>query len=163
MSIDRSFQQNSIFQRVLPFRPSEDKDYLIFVVIRNLSGYYETDFPDWPPHVYNFTAEELETDNVTISDQGTKVRVLNYNESVEIVFQETNDMNSGETHPMHLHGFRFYIIGMGVGNFDNETDPQTYNLQDPPEANTLALPKDGWATIRFRADNPGKCLVNLSF
>lgn len=69
-------------------------------------------------------------------------------------------MNSGENHPMHLHGFRFYVVGTGVGNFDNVTDPLTYNLVDPPEANTVPIPKDGWATIRFVASNPGT-LANL--
>lgn len=93
---------------------------------------------------------------MTLSQQGTRVKVLEYNETVEIVFQGTNVMNSGENHPMHLHGFRFYVVGMGVGNFDNVTDPLTYNLYDPPEANTIPVPKDGWATIRFRASNPGK-------
>ncbi|KAI4387960.1 hypothetical protein MLD38_000342 [Melastoma candidum] len=90
---------------------------------RNICEYYTTEFPDRPPDVYNFTSETLETDNVTISGQRTKVRVLNYNESMEIVFQGTNNLNSGETHPMHLHRTRFYIIRMGAGNFDNEMDP----------------------------------------
>ncbi|KAK4781339.1 hypothetical protein SAY87_017445 [Trapa incisa] len=129
----------------------------------NISGYYKTDFPDKPPHVYNFTAASLMTDNVTMSGQGTKVKVLEYNETVEIVFQGTNVMNSGENHPMHLHGFRFYVVGMGIGNFDNVTDPLTYNLNDPPEANTIPIPKDGWATIRFRANNPGVWFMHCHF
>jgi laccase len=33
-----------------------------------------------------------------------------------------------------LHGFRFYLVGTGVGNFNNVTDPLSYNLVDPPEA-----------------------------
>ncbi|KAK7844312.1 laccase-14 [Quercus suber] len=45
-------------------------------------------------------------------------------------------MNTGENHLMHLHGFRFYVVRTGVGDFDNVTDPLTYNLVDPPEANT---------------------------
>lgn len=105
--------------------------------------------------MFNFTSDDLLTDNVTLSDQGTRVKVLDYNQTVEITFQGTNIMNSGENHPIHLHGFRFYVVGTGIGNFDNVTDPLTYNLVDPPEANTVPVPKDGWATIRFRADNPG--------
>ncbi|KAF3953743.1 hypothetical protein ACB098_01G158000 [Castanea mollissima] len=130
---------------------------------RHISGYYETNFPDKPPHLFNFTSEDLLTDNVTISDQGTRVKVLNYNETVEITFQGTNVMNSGENHPMHLHGFRFYVVGTGVGNFDNVTDPLTYNLVDPPEANTVPIPKDGWATIRFVASNPGVWYMHCHF
>lgn len=131
---------------------------------RNISGYYDANFPDKPPNLYNFTSDDLMTDNVTLSDQGTRVKVLNYNETVEITFQGTNAMNSGENHPVHLHGFKFYVVGAGVGNFDNGTDPLTYNLIDPPQVNTYPVPKTGWATIRFVADNPGiqiyiSCLV----
>lgn len=105
--------------------------------------------------MFNFTSDDLLTDNVTLSDQGTRLKVLNYNDSVEITFQGTNVMNSGENHPMHLHGFRFYVVGAGVGIFNNVTDPLTYNLVDPPQVNTFPVPKVGWITIRFRADNPG--------
>ncbi|KAF2297488.1 hypothetical protein GH714_024305 [Hevea brasiliensis] len=58
-------------------------------------------------------------------------------------------------HPMHLHGFSFYVIGRGLGNFDKDKDPLGYNLVDPPLQNTIAVPINGWTTIRFKADNPG--------
>ncbi|KAL6218276.1 hypothetical protein ACLB2K_011491 [Fragaria x ananassa] len=130
---------------------------------RNISRYFQADFPDRPPTLFNFTADELMTDNITLSDQGTKVKMLNYNETVEIIFQGTNVMNSGENHPVHLHGFKFFVVGAGVGNFDNETDPLTYNLIDPPELNTFPVPKDGWAVIRFVADNPGVWFMHCHF
>lgn len=124
-------------------------------VCRNLSKIYESDFPDKPPTFFNFTSDNLRTVNYTHTRQGAKVKVLSYNASVEIVFQGTDVFSGSEDHPMHLHGFRLYLVGTGVGNFNNVTDPLSYNLVDPPEANTILVPKDGWATIRFRADNPG--------
>lgn len=130
---------------------------------RNINGFYQTNFPDWPLIFYNFTSDSLEDDNVTLSTIGTRVKVLNYNESVEVVFQSTNVLNSGEHHPMHLHGVRFYVVGRGVGNFNNVTDPLTYNLYDPPEANTAAVPKDGWMAIRFYANNPGVWFMHCHF
>ncbi|RVW72534.1 putative laccase-9 [Vitis vinifera] len=48
---------------------------------------------------------------------GTEVRVLEYNSTVEIVFQGTN-LVAGTHHPMHLHGYSFYLVGWGFGNFD---------------------------------------------
>ncbi|KAL7245767.1 hypothetical protein ACSBR2_000994 [Camellia fascicularis] len=129
----------------------------------NLSGYYDTNFPITPAYLYNFTSEDLTSDNVTLSLQATRVRMLNYNETVEMVFQGTNVLNSGENHPIHLHGFRFYVVATGQGNFDNVTDPLTFNLKDPPEANTVAVPKDGWAVIRFRANNPGVWFMHCHF
>jgi len=48
---------------------------------------------------------------------GTKVRVLEYNASVEIILQGTNVL-AADKHPIHLHGYSFYVIGWGSGNFD---------------------------------------------
>ncbi|KAL3747894.1 hypothetical protein ACJRO7_016673 [Eucalyptus globulus] len=121
---------------------------------RNISGVYTTDFPDLPPVMFNFTGDDLST-ILAEAAQGTSVKVLNYNETVEMVFQGTNLLDESGYHPMHMHGYNFYVIGVGLGNFDNETDPQMYNLVDPPKVNTIGVPKNGWAAIRFRANNPG--------
>ncbi|KAJ9146045.1 hypothetical protein P3X46_028360 [Hevea brasiliensis] len=113
---------------------------------------YTTDFPEKPPTFFDFTGN---VDNITLyTNPGTKVIMLDFNETVEIVFQGTN-LSAAENHPMHLHGFSFYLVGKNKGNFDNATDPLKYNLIDPPEVNTIGLPKNGWAAIRFYADNPG--------
>ncbi|KAL6315835.1 hypothetical protein AAG906_008222 [Vitis piasezkii] len=94
-------------------------------------------------------------DNATTPDRGTKGRILEYNSTAEIVFQGTNVLNGAENHPVHLHGYSFYVVGSGFGNFNNGTDPKNYNLVDPPELNPFGVSKNGWAAIRFRADNPG--------
>ncbi|CAL5384225.1 unnamed protein product [Camellia sinensis] len=120
----------------------------------NLSGIYTNDFPDQPLPYYNFTGEDLPI-NTTVSTQGTKVKMLNYNETVEIIFQGTNVLDSSETHPMHFHGYNFYVVGSGYANFNPEIDPDKYNLVDPLHVNTIAVPKNGWVTIRFIANNPG--------
>jgi laccase len=122
---------------------------------RNMTAVYTTNFPDWPPTFYDFTALDLPPFNRTLVLQGTRVKVLEYNEEVEITFQSTNVLNASEDHPMHMHGYSFFVIGSGSGNFDEETDSKTYNLIDPVEANTVIIPKNGWATIRFKASNPG--------
>ncbi|EEF35293.1 laccase-2 [Ricinus communis] len=123
----------------------------------NWSNIFTTDFPDEPPVYFNFTGN---VDNITLyTSLGTNVIMVDYNESVEIVFQGTNLMVA-ENHPMHLHGFSFFLVGTGRGNFDNATDPLKYNLIDPPEVNTIGVPKNGWAAIRFYADNPGVWFVH---
>lgn len=118
------------------------------------AGVYTDDFPNWPPTMFNFTQEDLPF-NTTVPIQGTKVKMLNYNEEVEITFQGTEVLNASENHPMHVHGHSFYVVGSGYGNFDNETDPKSYNLVDPLEVSTIGVPKNGWATVRFKANNPG--------
>lgn len=131
--------------------PSTD---VLLAYYRNLSGYYTPDFPNWPPTMFNFTASDLPF-NTTVPIQATKVMVLEYNEEVEMTFQGTEVLNASENHPMHVHGYSFYVMGSGYGNFDNETDPLTYNYVDPLEVNTIGVPKNGWVTIRFKANNPG--------
>ncbi|GLT29824.1 hypothetical protein SLA2020_046660 [Shorea laevis] len=120
----------------------------------NISGFYTQDFPDKPPTFYDFVADNLGI-NTTKSLMGTKVKVLEYGEQVEMVFQSANVLNASEDHPMHLHGHSFYMVGAGGGNFDFDEDPKTYNLVDPPYVNTATLPRDGWLAVRFYATNPG--------
>ncbi|KAL9257974.1 putative laccase-9 [Drosera capensis] len=121
---------------------------------RNLSGVYDADFPDVPAVSYNYT-----TDNISLilayPQKATKLTTLEYGDTVEIIFQGTNIIDAAESHPMHLHGHSFYVVGMGIGNFDHVNDTKSFNLDDPPRLNTVGVPKFGWAAIRFAAKNPG--------
>ena len=83
------------------------------------------------------------------------MKVLEYGAVVEVVFQGTAILGA-EPHPMHLHGFAFYTVGRGFGNFDGSKHPAKYNLVNPPRQNTVSVPAGGWAAIRFRATNPGE-------
>lgn len=117
----------------------------------NISGVFTTDFPGNPPIPYNYTG------NVTTNMQtmnGTKVYRLAYNSTVQLVLQGTS-LIAPESHPTHLHGFNFFTVGRGVGNYDSQNDPKNFNLVDPVERNTMSVPTAGWIAIRFRADNPG--------
>ncbi|PHT36213.1 Laccase-22 [Capsicum baccatum] len=116
-----------------------------------IKGVYTTDFPPNPPFKFNYTGT-LPTNLATIS--GTKVYRLPYNATVQLVLQDTGII-SPENHPIHLHGFNFFAVGKGVGNFNPKTDPNNFNLVDPVERNTIGVPSGGWVAIRFRADNPG--------
>ncbi|WCJ17944.1 laccase 14 [Euphorbia peplus] len=120
----------------------------------NISGYYGENFPDMPPAFFDFVAEELPFDNWN-SKLATEVKMLEYGEEVEIVFQTVNILNSSQDHPMHLHGHSFYVVGSGPGDFDFEVGPKTYNLVDPAYMNTATLPQSGWLAVRFFALNPG--------
>jgi laccase len=86
---------------------------------------------------------------------GTKAIVLPFNTSVEVVLQGTSILGA-ESHPLHLHGFNFYVVGQGFGNFNPNKDPANFNVVDPAERNTVGVPSGGWVAIRFLADNPGE-------
>ncbi|XP_010062034.2 putative laccase-9 [Eucalyptus grandis] len=121
---------------------------------KNISGVYTADFPDFPPFAYNWTGAD-NPDAWGVANKVTRVKMLEYNESVEVVFQDSGVLQGAQRHPMHMHGYSFYVVGHGLGNFDNETDPLEYNLLDPPLVNTFSVPRDGWIAIRFVANNPG--------
>ncbi|KAH9610314.1 hypothetical protein KSS87_015172 [Heliosperma pusillum] len=114
-------------------------------------GVYTTNFPTSPQNPFNYTGTPP---NNTMVMNGTKVVVIPYNTSVELVMQDTSILGT-ESHPFHLHGFNFFVVGQGFGNFDRNKDPAKFNLVDPVERNTAGVPDGGWVAIRFLADNPG--------
>lgn len=118
---------------------------------RKSNGVYTNDFPTNPPVPFNYTGTPP---NNTFVSNGTKAVVLNFNTSVELVMQDTNILGA-ESHPLHLHGFDFFVVGQGSGNYDPVNDPANFNLVDPVERNTFGVPTGGWVAIRFLADNPG--------
>ncbi|KAL3357998.1 hypothetical protein AABB24_015234 [Solanum stoloniferum] len=114
-------------------------------------GVYKPDFPYSPLNWFNYTGNPP---NNTLVHNDTKLMVLPFNTSVELVMQDTSILGL-ESHPLHLHGFNFFVVGQGFGNFDPNKDPSNFNLVDPIERNTVGVPSGGWVAIRFLADNPG--------
>ncbi|XP_073023960.1 laccase-15-like [Primulina eburnea] len=126
-----------------------------------IRGVFGKRFPSHPPFVFNYTADFLPLE-LEIAKRGTQAKVLEYRSSVELVLQGTN-LVAGLDHPMHLHGFSFYVVGHGFGNFDERRDTSKYNLVDPPLRNTIGVPRNGWTAIRFKADNPGVWFMHCHF
>ncbi|KAI3472764.1 hypothetical protein Pfo_031280 [Paulownia fortunei] len=124
----------------------------------NLRTVFSSDFPENPPYVFNYTGVNPVTENMS-TKFGTKVLQVPFGTKLEIVLQDTNFLNP-ENHPIHVHGHNFFIVGRGFGNFDATKDPIDYNLVDPPERNTVAVPVRGWAAIRLVADNPGVWFIH---
>ncbi|KAG9130205.1 hypothetical protein Leryth_004228 [Lithospermum erythrorhizon] len=120
-------------------------------------GIYTTDFPEFPPVYINDTNNPLGN---AITTKGTRLVELEYNTSVQVVIQGTSTLHTPESHPFHLHGYDFYVVGRGNGNFDPVKDPQLFNLVDPAKRNTVNMPPAGWVAIRFVADNPGVWLMH---
>ena len=118
-----------------------------------IKGVFTTDFPSRPPVKFNYTGDNIPK-SLWAPVEATKVKVLKYNSTVQLVYQATN-IFLAENHPMHLHGYNFYVVGQGFGNYNPKTDPLKFNLVDPPERNTVIAPVSGWVAIRFKADNPG--------
>ncbi|KAI5071542.1 hypothetical protein GOP47_0013793 [Adiantum capillus-veneris] len=113
---------------------------------------FPTTFPDEPTRRFNFTGT-VQPKNIA-PQEGTRLSRIPFNASVQLVLQGTSILGT-ESHPIHLHGYNFFVVGQATGNFNSSSDPATFNLVDPPERNTIGVPKGGWVALRFRADNPG--------
>ncbi|KAA3471878.1 laccase-13-like [Gossypium australe] len=120
-------------------------------------GVFTTDFPPVPPIQFDYTGNVSR--GLWQPVKGTKLVKLKFGSKVQIVFQDTSIVTV-EDHPMHIHGYDFYVVGSGFGNFDPKNDPAKFNLVDPPLRNTIGTPPGGWVAIRFVANNPGIWLLH---
>jgi laccase len=123
---------------------------------RRYSGVLTANFPAVPPAPFNYTGTPP---NNTFVTHGTRVVPLSFNTTVEVVLQDTGILGA-ESHPLHLHGYDFFVVGTGFGNYDANNDTAKYNLVDPVQRNTISVPTAGWVAIRFVADNPGVWIMH---
>ncbi|KAM7496401.1 hypothetical protein LguiA_020815 [Lonicera macranthoides] len=137
---------------VLPRRTS-----LLQAYYQKIPGIFTTDFPPVPPIKFDYTGNVSRA--LWQPNFGTKLYKLKFGSGVQIVLQDTGIVTT-EDHPIHLHGYHFYIVGQGFGNFNPQSDTAKFNLVDPPQRNTIDVPVGGWAAIRFVADNPGVWLMH---
>lgn len=111
-----------------------------------------------PPENYDFKNYDIYSvaKNVNATSSNGIYR-LRFNSTVDVILQNANTMtvNNSETHPWHLHGHDFWVLGYGTGKFDIKKDVGKYNLVNPIMKNTVPVHPYGWTALRFRADNPG--------
>ncbi|GLT52670.1 hypothetical protein SLA2020_259950 [Shorea laevis] len=126
----------------------------------NVPGIYTTDFPSRPPLKFDYTNSNLSFDtSLLFAPKSTKVTRLQYNTTVELVFQDTS-LIGVENHPIHIHGFNFHVLAQGFGNYDPSKHQKLFNLVNPQIRSTIAVPVGGWAVVRFTANNPGVWLTH---
>jgi len=68
-----------------------------------------------------------------------------------------NGLGSGPIqHPLHLHGYRFWVVDHGPLPYpERDAAAPRYNLDDPPYVDTFPVDTGFYAVLRFVADNPG--------
>ncbi|KAJ7982063.1 L-ascorbate oxidase [Quillaja saponaria] len=113
----------------------------------------------------NYDSENYDIFNVaknvnTTSSSG--IYRLKFNSTVDVILQNANTMNANdsETHPWHLHGHDFWVLGFGTGKFNVSEDSKKFNLVNPITKNTVPLHNYGWTAVRFHANNPGVWLFH---
>jgi len=100
---------------------------------------------------------------------------------VNALYGNKHSHRSGSNqHPYHAHGFDFWTLGYGEGNFNESAwnsvgdvsgaagldygagQIHFKNTQDPPLRNLAVNFAGGWTVLRVRADNPGAWLVHCT-
>ncbi|KAH7510541.1 hypothetical protein FEM48_Zijuj03G0111700 [Ziziphus jujuba var. spinosa] len=107
---------------------------------QGIPGVVTPDFPANPPLKFDYTGNVSRSLFQPVA--ATKGYKLKYNSRVQVVLQDTSIVTP-ENHPIHLHGYDFYIVAEGFGNFDPKKDTSKFNLVDPPLRNTVAVPVNG--------------------
>ncbi|KAF2205921.1 putative multicopper oxidase, type 1 [Delitschia confertaspora ATCC 74209] len=69
---------------------------------------------------------------------------------IDILIQNFDDGN----HPMHLHGYKFFVLAQGHG-YPPASLYSTLDLSNPLRRDTASVEAFGWTLLRFVADNPG--------
>ncbi|KAH8199806.1 hypothetical protein TruAng_006029 [Truncatella angustata] len=80
-------------------------------------------------------------------------------------FDETNEWvyfviesQVGITHPIHLHGHDFYVLGQAAAA--TYTGSDQLNFINPPRRDVAMLPAAGYLVMGFQTDNPGVWLLH---
>ncbi|KAH9614679.1 hypothetical protein KSS87_010081 [Heliosperma pusillum] len=138
--------------------------YLVALGEKRLKGKLKRVFDQGsPPESYDFKNYNINippaNPNATASNA---IYRLKFESTVDIVLQNANSLNinNSETHPWHLHGHDFWVLGYGEGKFNPFSDSKKYNLVNPILRNTVPIHPYGWTAIRFKANNPGVWLFH---
>ncbi|XP_059169959.1 uncharacterized protein LOC131951634 [Physella acuta] len=91
---------------------------------------------------------------------------------VEMVFVNEGMGELTGVHPVHLHGYSFRVVAMGLINsnatvYDVEAMDNageiTRRTKFAPLKDTVIVPPSGYTIVRFKADNPGVWMLHCHF
>uniref|UniRef100_A0ACD6AEK3 Uncharacterized protein n=1 Tax=Avena sativa TaxID=4498 RepID=A0ACD6AEK3_AVESA len=113
--------------------------------------------PSGFPDDYNIRAPPAAKENSYKARLSDRVYELPDGALVDVVLQNADMLTEtvSETHPWHLHGHDFWVMGYGDGRYDAKKDFPKLNTDNPPLRNTVVVFPHGWTVLRFVADNPG--------
>nr|XP_034171050.1 laccase-5-like [Osmia lignaria] len=163
------------------FKPNEYKNFLVArpdVVVTETLNNISLSLPPSPPlsQLSDVSGSEIcNADNMP-TDCGSTVCTCTHvikvplHSVVEIVV--VDEFRAAEVqHSFHMHGYAFHVVSVGqpLGSFSDNTRAMTVklfnqleeynqvkrNFNAPPSKDTFAIPNNGYAILRFKADNPG--------
>lgn len=152
-------------------------DRLVVYTAQNISNTFPpspllTQYYDNPEE--EFCSEECYSSNIRKSCQCTNVEYFPSNAILDLIIVDTEPRADSFTHPMHLHGFDFWVLDIGLLNQSLSLERRISQLQttaardgfDLRQAvmkDTISVTSGGHAVVRVYTDNPGYWLFHCHF
>ncbi|CAF1256304.1 unnamed protein product, partial [Didymodactylos carnosus] len=77
------------------------------------------------------------------------------NTNVRLILNNLGSMS----HPFHIHGHDFYVLGIGDAYFDHphpfDNDTKKLRFNNPPKRDTEQINEYSWMVLQFYSNNPG--------
>ncbi|TPX62642.1 hypothetical protein PhCBS80983_g00268 [Powellomyces hirtus] len=106
------------------------------------------------PTIFTALSAGPDATNPDIYGKRTNAIIIEHMSMVQVIINN----NDGGSHPFHLHGHKFQIMGRSTEFYDpSKPYPE---LDNPIRRDVVQVPAMGSAVIRFRADNPGVWLFH---
>ncbi|KID59219.1 Laccase-2 [Metarhizium brunneum] len=117
----------------------------VFLWALNETSFYV----DWA----NPTLLQVYNDEKEFTHRSHVIQLDEKNQWVYVIIQAQN----AASHPIHLHGHDFYILGQGTGTYNST---QQRSLSNPTRRDVALLPGSGYLVLAFVTDNPGAWLMH---
>ncbi|XP_076442624.1 uncharacterized protein LOC143281319 [Babylonia areolata] len=151
----------------------------------------------WPPVPAILRPKDLPTRCDPADNCGEKEVLCHCTHTVTLTWNAVHQLvlldlgtGAGFSHPVHIHGYSFYVVKMGYPDYDPNTghfvrdnedvecvdtfcnkarwtnrswtpnDVPGLNLLNPIRKDTIIVPTGGYVVLRLRADNPGMWFVH---
>ncbi|WPH02237.1 putative multicopper oxidase, type 1 [Acrodontium crateriforme] len=132
-------------------------------LLRAVDGLSTSNASFSPPKVSISGTPDAFVNNAAFDLSRELVIQTSHNKTIDILLSNFDDGN----HPLHLHGYKFFILAQGHG-YPPRKSPlqgmtqenlqplfQDLDLTNPLRRDTASVEAFGWILLRFVADNPG--------
>lgn len=95
--------------------------------------------------------------HIVSDDDSDTFATLPFGQPVRLIINNLGN----QSHPMHLHGHRFWILGIGAAGAGSFQEQFALNWHNRPVLrDTIQIEEASWLVLLFIADNPGVWLVH---
>lgn len=98
----------------------------------------------------SFTSSLTHTNEKAFDIAREMVIQINGVRTIDVLIDNFDDGN----HPLHLHGYKYFVLAQGHGYFDSQMY-ESMDFSNPLRRDSASVEAFGWILIRLVTDNPG--------